>query len=218
MWLLSSRTPFRKLYIWCSKIKNQVFGPRREMPENQSWKSGCFVWGLYTHWCRYRLLCKNGTYLGGQRSSAFQNRVIDLIYICIFIEYMNTLITTYHSSRQTVIPESLTINNWRIVVCKHINEHWNNEHLKRLVYNTSLYLISRLGIILTTCLRAGTVWPILRRKWKTLLGSRVNTTGFQMPRKVLHRVQTHWDHFWTRGHFSLREPCHWFLIRLIYRE
>ena len=89
-------------------------------------------------------------------------------------------------------------------MCKHINEHWNNEHLKRLVYNTSLYIIFRLGIILTTCLRAGTVWPILRRKWKTLSGSRVNTTGFQMPRKAQHRVQTHWDHFRTRDHFSLR--------------
>ena len=97
-------------------------------------------------------------------------------------------------------------------MCKHINEHWNNEHLKRLVYNTSLYLICRLGIILTTCHRAGTVWPILRRKWKTLFGSRVNTTGFQMPRKVQYRVQTHWDHFCTRDHFSLREPTDWFLI------
>ena len=56
---------------------------------------------------------------------------------------------------------------------EHINEHWNTVHLKRLGYNTSLYLIFRLGIILTTCLRAGTVWPILRRKWKTLSGSRV---------------------------------------------
>ena len=97
-------------------------------------------------------------------------------------------------------------------MCKHINEHWNNEHLKRLVYNASLYLICRLGIILTTCLRAGTVWPILRRKWKTLSGSRVNTTGFQMPRKAQHRVQTHWDHFRTRDHFSLGAPNRAFLI------
>ena len=95
---------------------------------------------------------------------------------------------------------------------EHINEHWNNEQFKQLVYNASLYLISRLGIILTTCLRAGTVWPILRRKWKTLLGSCVNTTGFQMPRKAQHRVQTHWDHFCTRDHFSLGEPNHSFLM------
>ena len=74
---------------------------------------------------------------------------------------------------------------------EHIDEHWNTVHLKRLGYNTSLYLICRLGTILATCLRAGTVWPILRRKWKTLFGSCVNTTGFQMPRKVQHRVQTH---------------------------
>ena len=34
-----------------------------------------------------------------------------------------------------------------------------------------------------------------------------------MPRKVQHRVQTHWDHFRTRDHFSLREPDDLFLIR-----
>ena len=90
-------------------------------------------------------------------------------------------------------------------MCKHINEHWNNEHLKRLVNNTSLYLIFRLGIILTTCLRAGTVWPILRRKWKTLSGSRVNTTGFQMPRKAQHRVQTHWGRLrYSDRNFQIR--------------
>ena len=95
---------------------------------------------------------------------------------------------------------------------EHINEHWNTVHLKRLGFFTSLYLTSRLGIILATCLRAGTVWPILRRKWKTLFGSHVNTTGFQMPRKAQHRVQTHWDHFRTRDHFSLGGSNHSFLI------
>ena len=183
------------------------------MPENQSWKSGCFVWGLYTHWLLYRLLCTNGTFLGGQRSSAFQNRVIDLIFICLFIEDMNTLISyisQYQADRYTWVSNHKQLTD--SVVCKHINEHWNNEHLKRLVNNASLYLISRLGIILTTCLRAGTVWPILRRKWKTLFGSHVNTTGFQMPRKAQNRVQTHWDHFWTRDHIRRAGPNTWFLM------
>ena len=171
------------------------------------------MWGLYIHCCLYHLLCTNGTYSGGHRSSAFQNRVIDLISIRLFIEDMNTLISyisQYEADRYTWVSNHKQLTD--SVVCKHINEHWNNEHLKRLVYNASLYLISRLGIILTTCHRAGTVWPILRRKSKTLSGSRVNTTGFQMPRKAQHRVQTHWDHFCTRDHFSLREPTDSFLI------
>ena len=95
---------------------------------------------------------------------------------------------------------------------EHINEHWNTVHLKRLGYNTSLYIIFRLGIILTTGLRAGTVWPILRRKWKTLFGSCVNTTGFQMPRKAQHRVQTHWGRFRSTCHFFQKVPNPRFLL------